>query len=263
MSIFRKIAFFDVLPFLCRLLGMSFLLAAVCGIGFPPSSEVSNAVWGEALIGTFFLLLPAAKKISLGKLITFEREVEKIKEEVVETRAQMASFLGVYSTMLATISNTVKQTVNVYHPVFDERQKAKAAIDEVQNPHAVLNVEDKVAAYVESSGGDYNFALARIRMDLERTLRNNLGKRTTTPDPTQMRDRFVSAGQLFRSFLSAHPELEQLRSSFDYVLKICNAAIHGQTIEDNYAKEAIYMGLSLLTEIKGVDPNGDEEQPTA
>jgi hypothetical protein len=253
LEVFKKILLFDVLPALCHIFALTFLAAAFCGIGIPPSAEVSNAVWGEALLGTFFLLLPAAKKISLGKLITFEREVEKIKEEVIETRAQMTSFLGVYSTMLATISNTVKQTVNVYHPGIDERQKAKAAIEEVQNADAVLNVEDKVAAYVESSGGDYNFALARIRMDLERTLRENLGKRTATPDPTQMRDRFVSAGQLFRSFLSVHPDLEQLRSSFDYVLKTCNAAIHGQTIEENYAKEAIYMGLSLLDEIKGVD----------
>lgn len=220
---------------------------------------MSNAVWGEALIGTFFLLFPAAKKISLGKLITFEREVEKIKEEVVETRAQMANFLGVYSSMLTTISNTMKQTVHVnFQPGSEERRKAQEAISEVQNVStAEVDVEDKVSTYIAASGGDYMLALAAMRIELERSLRQRLGKRTSTADPTQMKDRFISVSQMFRQFLTSHPSLEQLRSSFEYVLKICNAAIHGQTVDEDYAKEAIYMGLSLVNEIKATAANDD------
>lgn len=121
MNAIKKIALFDVLPFICHLTAVVLLCAAAYTVGFPPSNEVSNSAWIEALVGTFFLLLPAAKKISLGKLITFEREVEKIKEEVSETREQMTNFLGVYSSMLTTISNTMKQTVNLtFHPGWEE-----------------------------------------------------------------------------------------------------------------------------------------------
>jgi hypothetical protein len=80
MDAIKKIALFDVLPFICHFMAVALLCAAAYTVGFPPSNEVSNSAWVEAIVGTFFLLLPAAKKISLGKLITFEREVEKIKE---------------------------------------------------------------------------------------------------------------------------------------------------------------------------------------
>ncbi|MGB3462688.1 MAG: hypothetical protein WBA33_12070 [Rhodanobacter lindaniclasticus] len=254
MNAIKKIALFDVLPFICHLTAVVLLCAAAYTVGFPPSNEVSNSAWIEALVGTFFLLLPAAKKISLGKLITFEREVEKIKEEVSETREQMTNFLGVYSSMLTTISNTMKQTVNLtFHPGWEERQQAREAISGVQDQAAAgPNNGDAVEAFIVASGGDFNFALAKIRMELERSLRDYLGKRTSTPDPTQMRERFMSASQLFKLFLEANPNLSQLRTSFEYVLKICNAAIHGQLVEEKYAKEAIHMGLSLAQEIKNV-----------
>lgn len=254
MDAIKKIALFDVLPFVCHFIAIVLLCASAYTVGFPPASDVSSSAWAEAIVGTFFLLLPAAKKISLGKLITFEREVEKIKEEVNETREQMTNFLGVYSNMLATISNTMKQTVNLtFHPGWEERKKAQEAISEVQDqapPGA--NEEDAVEAFISASGGDYNFALAKIRMELERALRDYLGKRTSTPEPTQMRDRLMSAAQLFRLFVQTNQNLARLQNSFEYVLKICNAAIHGQLVDEGYAKEAIHMGLSLIQEIKNV-----------
>lgn len=259
MDAIKKIALFDVLPFICHFIAVVLLCAAAYTVGFPPAKDVSNSAWVEAIIGTFFLLLPAAKKISIGKLITFEREVEKIKEEVSETREQMTNFLGVYSSMLATISNTMKQTVNLtFHPGWEERQKAQEALSEVreQSPPGP-DKEDPAEAFVAAAGGDYNFALAKMRMELERSLRDYLGKRTSTPDPSQMRDRFMSAAQLFRLFLDANQNLAQLRTSFDYVLKICNAAIHGQHVDEKYAMEAIHMGLSLVQEIKNAAAEPD------
>lgn len=262
MDAIKKIALFDVLPFICHFIAIVLLCAAAYTVGFPPTKDVSNSVWVEAIIGTFFLLLPAAKKISIGKLITFEREVEKIKEEVSETREQVTNFLGVYNSMLATISNTMKQTVNLtFHPGWEERQKAQEALSEVQEQSPLRpNGEDPTEAFVAAAGGDYNFALAKVRMELERSLRDYLGKRTSTPDPAQMRDRFMSAAQLFRFFLEANQNLAQLRTSFDYVLKICNAAIHGQYVDEKYAKEAIYMGQSLIQEIKNAaeEPSRDD-----
>jgi hypothetical protein len=41
-------------------------------------------------------------------------------------------------------------------------------------------------------------------------------------------------------------------SSFDYVLKVCNAAVHGQRISEGHAHEALYMGLRMLDELRKV-----------
>ena len=40
--------------------------------------------------------------------------------------------------------------------------------------------------------------------------------------------------------------------SFDYVLKVCNAAIHGQNVSDGYAQKALQMGFRILDELKKI-----------
>ena len=45
-----------------------------------------------------------------------------------------------------------------------------------------------------------------------------------------------------------------MRSSFDYFLKVGNAAIHGQTVPENYAAEALHMGLQILKELSSLAP---------
>jgi len=89
-------------------------------------------------------------------------------------------------------------------------------------------------------------------MQLERELRRVLGKRTETLSPIDG-VKFQSAGALFREFTQKYPTYFQIGSSFDFVLKVCNAAIHGQLIPDKYAHEALYMGLRMLKELKTIE----------
>lgn len=255
MELIKTILLFDVFPFLCRLMGSVCVALALYAVGFPPIQEVSTTSLSLGVLGTFFLLLPVAKKISLGKLLTFEREVQKVREETRELRAETKEILGVYGSMVSAISNTVKQTVNVhFHREREEAQKAKEALQEVASsvPENEKAIESEVFKFIASSGDDHNFALARIRMDIEKQLREVLGKRTTTSDPTQVKSGFLSARQLFSEFIKRHPKYENMHFSLDYVLKVCNAAIHGQQVSEGHASEAIGMGLSIIEEIKGV-----------
>jgi hypothetical protein len=252
VEIIKKILFFDVFPFICHLLGCLLIAISLYRVGFPPSSEIGTTSPFLALLGTFFLLIPIANKISLGKLLSFEREVEKVKEEVKEFRVETKEFLGVYSNMISAISNTVKQTVNVhYHPGTAEVQKAKKSLKGVlSSPEEEKNIEDETFEFIAASGDDYNFALAKIRMELEKQLREVLGRKTITADPIQMKSGFLSARQLFREFEELYPEYKNMRYSWDYVLKICNAAIHGQQVSEGHAQEAISMGLRIIETIK-------------
>lgn len=90
-------------------------------------------------------------------------------------------------------------------------------------------------------------------MDLERKLREILGKRTVTSDPSNMKGGFLSARQLFREFVERYPKYKGMHSSFDYILKVCNAAIHGQQVLDGHGIEALYMGLKMLAELDSID----------
>lgn len=89
-------------------------------------------------------------------------------------------------------------------------------------------------------------------MEIERELRTILGKRTTTTDPFFMQGKFLSTRSLFREFIKRFPKYEGMNKSFDYILKICNAVIHGQNISQGHAHEALYMDLRMLDELKKV-----------
>lgn len=251
MSSIEKILSFDIFPFLCRLVGCALLAMALTNIGFPPAKNIGTTALTLLIFSIFFLLLPIAKKISIGKLLSFEREVEKISGEVKEFKSETREFLSVYSSMLNTISNTVQQTVNVHYPNLEEARRAKEDLEAaIETPSETETIEDEVSAFVAQAGGDYNFALAKLRMELEQNLRNILGKRLNTPDPTKMVEKFLSASQLFRELTTRHPKYLNMRSSFDYILKICNAAIHAQQVSEPHAHEAIYMGLQIIDELK-------------
>ena len=68
-----------------------------------------------------------------------------------------------------------------------------------------------------------------------------------------MKGRFLSVRSLFREFTKLFPEYTGMHGSFDYILKICNAAIHGQKISSGHAQEALQMGFKMLDELKKVD----------
>ncbi|MEL4278657.1 MAG: hypothetical protein DI594_01935 [Shewanella oneidensis] len=253
MDILKKILLFDVFPFLCRLIGSGLLVVGLYGIGFPPKNEIGSTPAFLLVLSLFFILLPLAKKISLGKLLTFEKEIEQVKTDVTEFKSETREILNVYSNTITAISSTMNQTVNVHLPGREQVQEAKEELKStIQSDSAESNLEDELSDYIRASGNDLNFALARLRMDLEKSMRSILGKRTSTADPTAMQSKFMSARQLFKELTNQYPNYQGMRSSYDYILKICNAAIHGQQVSNGHAEEALYMGLQMLKELERV-----------
>ncbi|MFD1700127.1 hypothetical protein ACFSB1_12375 [Halopseudomonas phragmitis] len=173
---------------------------------------------------------------------------------MAEFKGETRQFLNVCSDMITAISNTVNQTVNVHFPGREQVQEAKEELNAtLKNQESPEEVEDELEAYLNQSGNDPNFALARLRIELEKSLREILGKRTQTADPLSMKSKYMSARQLFREFVNQYPKCQGLHSSFDYILKVCNAAIHGQKISEGHAHEAIYMGIKMLKEFERAD----------
>ncbi|TOL61070.1 hypothetical protein CGH93_23885, partial [Vibrio parahaemolyticus] len=111
-------------------------------------------------------LLPLAKKISLGKLLTFEKEIEKVKTDVTEFKGETREILNVYSNTITALSNTMNQTVNVHLPGREQVQEAKEDLKSTIQPYDTeASLEDELTEYIGTSGNDLNFALARLRMD--------------------------------------------------------------------------------------------------
>ncbi len=68
-----------------------------------------------------------------------------------------------------------------------------------------------------------------------------------------MKRKFLSVRSLFREFIKMFPKYSGMYSSFDFILIVSNAAIHGQNISQGNAHEALQMGFKMLDELKTVD----------
>lgn len=219
--------------------------------GFPPEKELNSSSLIYLMISVFFFLLPLAKSLKLGKLLEYEAKIAEIKSEVKEFKDETRQLLLMQNTLISTVSNTISQNINITLPGYGEIEDAKKELDStITEPISQHQLEAEIAEYLASEGSDLNFALAKLRIDMERELRRILIKRLDTEDPTKMKGKFLSIRSLFHEFIKLYPQYTGMRTSFDYVLNICNAAVHGQKISRDYSHEAMQMGFKILDELK-------------
>ena len=239
-------------PILSGAASLYFLWAFHEHVGFPPSAKITLTSALYLALFVLFLLAPFVQRLKLGQLVEFEAKVEEFQSDIKEVRSETRELISTVSAVATAISASVNQNVVVNFPSKEWAQDARTEMSTAVSDVGALEQEhEDIREYIDMSGSDPNYALARLRMDIERELRRILGKRLMTEDPSRMRGKFLSARTLFGKLVSANPKYQHMRRSFDYMLEVCNAAIHGQKIAEGVAHEAVGMGLQILRELKG------------
>lgn len=245
-----------MMPLGSRLIAAYFFYLFHVRAGFPPVNDINSTSITYLSLSIFFFILPLAKKLKLGKLLEYEAQVKQVKEEVKEFKAETRELIAVYNNLINTVSNTINQNVTVNLPGREEIEQAKEDLDStIKEPEAPSQIEKEISDFMVSEGLDVNFALAKLRMEMEKELREILGKRVSTTAPADSKIKFLTARSLFREFINKYPDYANMLGSYDYVLKVCNAAIHGQKMDNGHAQEALYMGFRILDELKRINKN--------
>ena len=250
---FLKANYFSIFS---RLIAVYFIWVFHKHVGFPPTELLTFTSTTYLALFIFFLVLPFAQRIKLGKLIEFEAKVEQVRSDIKEVRTETRELISTVSIVANTISNSINQSMVVNLPKTEEAQVAREELSEVltQDPEPTVQAKE-ILDYIETGDSDVHYALVRLRADLERELRRVLDKHLESEYPSKMRGKFLSARSLFRRLVSVSPRYEKMQNSFHYLLRVCNAAVHGQRIPDDIAREAIDMGLRILRELEGeVEP---------
>jgi hypothetical protein len=115
-----------------------------------------------------------------------------------------------------------------------ELESPRAATSEVPTPI--------VAAILELAESDVVIALAKLRIELERTIQrlaHRSGRGQGTP-------RMLSPRNLVRDLAARKVVPSKLASPIEDVLALCNRAIHGEAIRDRDARSVIESGVELL-----------------
>lgn len=245
----------DIFKLICFSLSAYFFITFHLSAGFPPKDPITNTAIFYLAIALFFFLIPSAKKLKLGKLIEFESQVKELKEETREFKSEIRQSVAIQSSLINAVSNTVNQSINISFPWSQEAQEAKEELDENFNKtNDDSNLEEDIERFIRENHSDTNYALTMLRSKIEVRLREVLKFRTDTQDPIKMKGNFLSINSLFRKFVESYPKFAAMNNSFEYVMKVCNAATHGQKISRLAAHEAFYMGLRILEELKDIEP---------
>ena len=256
MSQFLKNLFVvNVFPTLCYLLAAYFFFAFCVVIGVPPAKPLDATSGSYLALALFLFMLPEAKKLKFGNLFEFEARVKEIKDEVKHFKEETRVTLSTYTSLVSAISNTMNQTINVNLPGREEALRAREELDStLKTKPEQIQLEQEIEQFLESEANDPNYALAKLRMQLEKELRRILGKRKETIYPMEENVKFLSTRSLFSQFTKKFPDYQSIGISFDYVLKVCNAAIHGQYIPEGSAHEALSLGFRMLEELRNIKP---------
>ena len=227
--------------------GVYFFWAFHLHAGFPPTEPLTRSAAAYLTLFALFLVLPVARKLKIGKLFDFEAKVEQMRTEVREVRTETRDLVSTMASVANTISTSVNQSLNIYLPPPDETRDAKQGVADLPTQSLEIG-QDEVLDYVGTGDSDPQYALARMRIDLERELRRVLD--TGESADSRFGATAHSASSLFRRLASTRPRFQQMKPSFDYIINACNAAIHGRHVPDNVAYETIDMGLRLLRELR-------------
>lgn len=236
------------LPALSWLVSFYFLLGFAANVGFPPDRRL---LVGDALyvcLWLFFLFLPFFTKIKIGTFLELEREVAKAKEELREFKAEVRNSMSVLSTNVNTIGGMTNQvTVNI--PGLAELREARQEVEQ-KSPEEARQSAGQVEERILLQSEDTTLALARTRIDIERLLREIMGRRTSVSQGKDDAVKFMSMGRLFDLFVSQNEQLAYLRTPFKYVSQVCNAAIHAQRVSPEQADEALALGAQIIAVLK-------------
>ena len=228
-----------------------FIWAFHLHVGFPPTGTLTLSAVAYLVLFVCFLVLPFARRLRLGRFLEFEAKVEQVRAEVKDVRSETRELISIMSAVTNTISTSIDSSVVVNIPGQEEAEAAQSELTKaLQHPLEQSEQKRNVQEFIDAEESDVHYALARLRIDSERQLRRILGKRLESSYPIHMRGKFITARSLFRQLVSAVPRYESMQMSFEYMLKVCNAAVHGQRVPTEIAYEAIDMGLRILRELE-------------
>lgn len=226
--------------------------------GFPPNADLLIVDALFVGISLFFLFLPFFKKIKIGSLIELERELLEAKKETSAVKDELREFKNeVRNTVSVISSNAISQHVNVNLPRAEELRQQQEKIEENLESFGRQQADDMEA---ELQSGEITYALAKIRIDIERLLRTILGRRTDSSDGsiTSLEHRkFRSIEKMFDLLIEEESTLAYLRSPLRNVLAVCNAAIHAQTVSPDQAGEALKLGAHIIAALKDYQGSKD------
>lgn len=203
------------------------------------------------LLSIFLILIPLVKSIKFLNVFELEREIKETKEEVKDFKTEIRQSISLLTNSLNASIGNMNNNVTVHIPGVEQLREANRKIDEYGNFKDRISFKDVKEQLSINDDEDTIMALAKTRIKIETLLREITSSPNSQRNPNGL-------NELFKNFLSKYPEYGFLKDSFRYVLRICNAAIHGMELSYMQAEEAIELGIRIIKELEYIKKENRE-----
>lgn len=224
----------------------------ICKIDLNCKDCITTEHWTIFYTAIFLLLLPFVSKITLGSILKVERELKETKKELKDHREFTQNQFQFLTNNLNFLSQNLSNNINIYNNAPDA-ETLEDANETLEKPDPDNKKQELVNELnLESSQDEWVwiFNLLKIRVQMEKELRNLLEKRTSVENRKDLNIKYFSLNRLFDFYIEKYPDSKSLKTPMRLFSSVANAAIHGQTISRNQYEEAKELGIKILRDIR-------------
>ena len=224
----------------------------ICKINPDCKDCITTEHWTIFYTAIFLLLLPFVSKISLGSILKVERELKQTKKELNNHKEFTQNQFQFLTSNLNLLSQNISNNITINNNAPDA-QILKEANESLEKPNLEIKqqeVEDELNLEQSQDEWVWIFNLLKIRVQMEKELRDLLEKRTSVENRKDLNIKYFSLNRLFDFYIEKNPDSKSLKTPMRLFSSVANAAIHGQTISRNQYEEARELGVKILRDIR-------------
>jgi hypothetical protein len=233
-------------------IGWYLFAIVICKIdpNFPDS--ICPEHWTILFTAIFMLLLPFVSKIALGNILKVERELKQTKTELSDFKSTTQNQFQFLTNNLNFLSQNLSNNINIYNRAPDEEvlEDANRNLEKPNKKEELNKVEKDLDFQTGNEEELWIFNLLKIRVQMEKELREILEKRTSVSSRSDLNIKYFSLHKLFELYIEKYPDSKTLKQPQRLFSNVANAAIHGQTISKRQYEEARELGVKILRDIR-------------
>jgi vacuolar-type H+-ATPase subunit I/STV1 len=251
----ERLGRFNVFPILSISLSVYFFYAFVQEIGVPPGRTLDGSGATYLALAVLFFLLPEGLRFTRARTREYQQQLREAKDEIQELKSETRALMSAYNGLIFSVSNATNHLMSLNTlPNQQDIKEAKKALNAALGEETRQSqLTSEIEAFLNEEDSDFESALWDLRRVIEKELRRILRDEPALVNADGS-TRFLSASALFDEFVKCYPNYGAMYNAYHYVLKVCDAALHGREVPESFVHEAFQMGFRMIGALRQIAP---------
>ena len=251
----KRLASTNVFPVLSLVASGYFFYCFSVAVGLPPTQTIDRSGAAYLALAILFFVLPEVRKFQNTRLQECQAQLSDAKDEIQDLKGETRALMSAYNGLIFSVGNATNHLMSLntlpnLQDVKDAQKSLNAALGEETSHHQLAA---EIDLFLNEEDSDFESALWDLRRVMEKELRRVMRKELATAN-SDGSPRFLSSSALFDEFIKKYPGYGPMYNAFHYVLRLCDAALHGRQVPENLIQEAFQMGFRILDALRKLAP---------